>query len=235
MSESMLADAVIFAIKSSSKETSRVMCEPSEILENLLTFNGNVSKWIAFRAVYNDTSGLFSDVQNVARIRKALSREAFIYTETDSLRIMQALKRRFGRPDATIKQELHELRRMAPMNNGMSDVNSFANTDYQNTDEPELIMLSNLSNKINYQCCASMLAQESGRYNPKSAPERRPRRTNAINIVYHQNPLLVEAVSYEPPPLNHSCRRPRSVLLDPPDDLTVEVEKLIELNKMAIE
>ncbi|GBP67580.1 Probable RNA-directed DNA polymerase from transposon X-element [Eumeta japonica] len=50
----------------------------------------------------------------------------------------------------------------------------------------------------------------------------------------HPNPLLVSAVSYEPPPPHHFCRRPRSVLLDPPDDLTVEVEKLLEVNKMAI-
>ncbi|GBP87992.1 hypothetical protein EVAR_66203_1 [Eumeta japonica] len=42
----------------------------------------------------------------------------------------------------------------------------------------------------------------------------------------------VEAVSYEPPPY-HFCRRPRS-LIDPPDELTIEVEKLIELNKMPI-
>ncbi|GBP67625.1 RNA-directed DNA polymerase from mobile element jockey [Eumeta japonica] len=49
----------------------------------------------------------------------------------------------------------------------------------------------------------------------------------------HPNPLLVEAVSYEPPPPHHYCRRPRNVLIDPPDDLTVEVEKLIELNKMV--
>ncbi|GBP32052.1 Probable RNA-directed DNA polymerase from transposon BS [Eumeta japonica] len=51
----------------------------------------------------------------------------------------------------------------------------------------------------------------------------------------HPNPLLVSAVSYEPPPSYHFCRRPRNVLLDPPDDLTVEVEKLIEVNKMAID
>ncbi|GBP43072.1 Probable RNA-directed DNA polymerase from transposon BS [Eumeta japonica] len=49
----------------------------------------------------------------------------------------------------------------------------------------------------------------------------------------HPDPLLVEAVSYEPPPPHHFCRRPRSVLIDPPDDLTIEVEKLIELNKMV--
>ncbi|GBP87164.1 Probable RNA-directed DNA polymerase from transposon BS [Eumeta japonica] len=51
----------------------------------------------------------------------------------------------------------------------------------------------------------------------------------------HPNPLLVSAVSYEPPPPQHFCRRPRNVLIDPPDELTAEVEKLIEVNKMAIE
>ncbi|GBP79820.1 hypothetical protein EVAR_61411_1 [Eumeta japonica] len=38
----------------------------------------------------------------------------------------------------------------------------------------------------------------------------------------HPNPLLVSAVSYEPPPPHHFCRRPRNVLIDPPDELTVE-------------
>ncbi|GBP35337.1 Probable RNA-directed DNA polymerase from transposon BS [Eumeta japonica] len=51
----------------------------------------------------------------------------------------------------------------------------------------------------------------------------------------HPYPLLVSAVSYEPPPPQHFCRRPRNVLIDPPDDLTAEVGKLIEVNKMAIE
>ncbi|GBP16390.1 RNA-directed DNA polymerase from mobile element jockey [Eumeta japonica] len=51
----------------------------------------------------------------------------------------------------------------------------------------------------------------------------------------HPNPLLVLAVSYEPSPLHHFCRRPRNVPLDPPDDLTIEVEILIELNKMSID
>ncbi|GBP11455.1 hypothetical protein EVAR_92952_1 [Eumeta japonica] len=49
------------------------------------------------------------------------------------------------------------------------------------------------------------------------------------------NPLLVSAVSYEPPPPHHFCRRPRNVLLDPPYDLTLEMEKLIDLNKIAID
>ncbi|GBP50673.1 hypothetical protein EVAR_34181_1 [Eumeta japonica] len=51
----------------------------------------------------------------------------------------------------------------------------------------------------------------------------------------HPNPLLVSAVSYEPPPPHHLYRRSRNVLLDPPDDLTVKMEKLIDVNKMAID
>ncbi|GBP86314.1 hypothetical protein EVAR_58261_1 [Eumeta japonica] len=51
----------------------------------------------------------------------------------------------------------------------------------------------------------------------------------------HTNLLLVSDVSYEPPPPHNFCRRPRNVLLDPPNDLTIEVEKLIKLNKMAID
>ncbi|GBP67381.1 hypothetical protein EVAR_43664_1 [Eumeta japonica] len=50
----------------------------------------------------------------------------------------------------------------------------------------------------------------------------------------HPNPLLVSAVSCELPPPYHFCKRPRNVLLDPPDDLTLEAEKLIEFNKMAM-
>ncbi|GBP44796.1 hypothetical protein EVAR_86611_1 [Eumeta japonica] len=46
----------------------------------------------------------------------------------------------------------------------------------------------------------------------------------------HQNPLLISAVSYVPPPSHHFDRRPRNVLFDPLDDLTVEVEKLLEFH-----
>ncbi|GBP87629.1 hypothetical protein EVAR_99953_1 [Eumeta japonica] len=42
----------------------------------------------------------------------------------------------------------------------------------------------------------------------------------------HPNSLLISAVSCEPPPSHHFYRRPRNILSDPSDDLTVEVEKL---------
>ncbi|GBP76985.1 hypothetical protein EVAR_57666_1 [Eumeta japonica] len=51
----------------------------------------------------------------------------------------------------------------------------------------------------------------------------------------HPNPLLVSAVSFEPPSPHRFYRRPQNILSDPPDDLTVEIEKLLEVNKMAID
>ncbi|GBP15291.1 Probable RNA-directed DNA polymerase from transposon BS [Eumeta japonica] len=51
----------------------------------------------------------------------------------------------------------------------------------------------------------------------------------------HPNPLLASAVSDNPPHLHHFCKKPRNVLLDSPDDLTVELEKLIEVYKMTID
>ncbi|GBP89456.1 RNA-directed DNA polymerase from mobile element jockey [Eumeta japonica] len=47
----------------------------------------------------------------------------------------------------------------------------------------------------------------------------------------HPNPLLSAAASYEAPPPYHFIRRPRNIITDPPDDFTVEVERLRDLNK----
>ncbi|GBP06456.1 hypothetical protein EVAR_4591_1 [Eumeta japonica] len=41
----------------------------------------------------------------------------------------------------------------------------------------------------------------------------------------HPNPLIVSTATCEPPPAHHFLRRPRNVLSDPPDALTLEVEK----------
>ncbi|GBP00353.1 hypothetical protein EVAR_61605_1 [Eumeta japonica] len=71
MSESTLTDTIIFAIMSASMEKSRVIFELSKALADLPTFNETVSEWIAFRAVYIDTSGLFRYAQNIADLKSA--------------------------------------------------------------------------------------------------------------------------------------------------------------------
>ncbi|GBP67591.1 RNA-directed DNA polymerase from mobile element jockey [Eumeta japonica] len=46
----------------------------------------------------------------------------------------------------------------------------------------------------------------------------------------HPNALLRAAVDYQPPPPTHYIRRPRNVLLDPPDALTAAVDSLNDVN-----
>ncbi|GBP68522.1 Probable RNA-directed DNA polymerase from transposon BS [Eumeta japonica] len=46
----------------------------------------------------------------------------------------------------------------------------------------------------------------------------------------HPNALLRAAIDYQPPPPNHFLRRPRNVLIDPPDALTAAVDSLNDVN-----
>ncbi|GBP37638.1 hypothetical protein EVAR_34675_1 [Eumeta japonica] len=46
----------------------------------------------------------------------------------------------------------------------------------------------------------------------------------------HSNAFFCSAIEYKPPHLHHFIRRPRNVLTDPPDSLTVEVDSLMEVN-----
>ncbi|GBP54134.1 hypothetical protein EVAR_46500_1 [Eumeta japonica] len=57
----------------------------------------------------------------------------------------------------------------------------------KDTDEPELIMLSNFLNKIADQCSASVSIDKGANRNSKPAPKRRPCKTNAINIIKYDN------------------------------------------------
>ncbi|PZC71421.1 hypothetical protein B5X24_HaOG213484 [Helicoverpa armigera] len=80
-------------------------------LHELPTFDGCSSEWMAFRVVYEDTASLFSEAQNMARLRRALrgtAREAMkslLYSEAAPADVMLALKRRFGRPEALVPAE----------------------------------------------------------------------------------------------------------------------------------
>ncbi|GBP79767.1 Enoyl-CoA delta isomerase 1, mitochondrial [Eumeta japonica] len=70
--------------------------------------------------------------------------------------------------------------------------------DSQDTDEPELVMLSNLLNKIADRCSAPMPIEKSSGRNSEPAPERRPRRMNAINIVKYDNNNSNSYTAFQP-------------------------------------
>ncbi|GBP94750.1 hypothetical protein EVAR_61518_1 [Eumeta japonica] len=152
MSESTLADAIVLAIKTASKETSKIV--------------NRLKLWQICRVSVE-----------IGEARETC--EALIYTETDPLQIMRVLERRFGRPDAIIKQELNKLRRMTPMNGGMGNISSFAN-------------------KIADQCSASMPIEKGGSRNLRPTPERRPRRTNTINTMKYDDNNSNSHTAFQP-------------------------------------
>ncbi|XP_063629208.1 uncharacterized protein LOC134800656 [Cydia splendana] len=81
-------------------------------------FGGDITEWISFRAEFEDTSPMFSAVNNVSRIRRALKGEArtavksIMYTVQDPYEIMEALERQFGDPEEIVLTELHNIKRM---------------------------------------------------------------------------------------------------------------------------
>ncbi|GBP58294.1 hypothetical protein EVAR_11572_1 [Eumeta japonica] len=75
MSESTLADAIVLAIKTASKETSKIVNEPSKTLADLPTM---------FKRS--------TDPQSASGEARETC-EALIYTETDPLQIIRVLER----------------------------------------------------------------------------------------------------------------------------------------------
>ncbi|XP_045490509.1 uncharacterized protein LOC123690685 [Pieris rapae] len=123
----------IRAIADAIKEvmTNHVMPQPKYIQE-LPIFEGDSSEWTAFRVVYEDTYPMFSDIQNMARLRKAIkgtareSIKSLLYSEAKPEEVINALRRRFGRPDALVLAELEKLKALHRTTENPSDICVFA-------------------------------------------------------------------------------------------------------------
>ncbi|XP_063616322.1 uncharacterized protein LOC134789659 [Cydia splendana] len=95
-------------------------------------FGGDITEWISFRAEFEDTSPMFSAVNNVSRIRRALKGEArtavksIMYTVQDPYEIMEALERQFGDPEEIVLTELHNIKRMPRLSEDNANISSFA-------------------------------------------------------------------------------------------------------------
>ncbi|XP_072934977.1 uncharacterized protein [Epargyreus clarus] len=104
-----LAEAIMKAISVAPRNAS----QPNYVHE-LPDFDGRSEEWIAFRTVYEDTAPLFTDAQNMARLRRSIkgtAREAIkslLYSECPPEEVIEALRRRFGRPEALILMELEK-------------------------------------------------------------------------------------------------------------------------------
>lgn len=127
----ILAQSLAKAFKGSKPKEDRNAAS-SKFLHELPFYDGDVSEWVGFSAVYKDTEGLFTDVQNIARLRKALrgqAREAvraLIHTAFSPEQIMQVLERRFGRPEHIVLAELDKIKRMPKLAEDGHNVSEFA-------------------------------------------------------------------------------------------------------------
>ncbi|XP_041972070.1 uncharacterized protein LOC121728040 [Aricia agestis] len=122
----LLANAIVQAVNSSRSEAT------PKFIHELPHFDGTITEWMAFKSVFNDTADMFSDIQNVARLRKALrgaAREtvrALLYTVSDPYEIIDTLERRYGRPELLILSEIENIKRLPRMTEDGRNVSSFA-------------------------------------------------------------------------------------------------------------
>ncbi|CAH2102800.1 unnamed protein product [Euphydryas editha] len=123
--------ALATVLKEAFTTTGGPVAQPKYIHE-LPYFDGNSSEWLAFKVVYEDTAPMFNDVQNMARLRRAIkgnAREAIkslLYSEASPLEVMQALKRRYGRPDALALAELDKVKALPKISENPRDICVFA-------------------------------------------------------------------------------------------------------------
>ncbi|XP_063385530.1 uncharacterized protein LOC134671602 [Cydia fagiglandana] len=127
------------AVERTSKPTPRTLEVPHGTYApmyhkppELPAFGGDITEWISFRAEFEDTSPMFSAVNNVSRIRRALKGEArtavksIMYTVQDPYEIMEALERQFGDPEEIVLTEIYNVKRMPRLSEDNSNITSFA-------------------------------------------------------------------------------------------------------------
>lgn len=106
--------------------------EPPKYIQELPFFNGNSQEYLGFRAAYESSSGYFSRTENLARIRRSLkgtAKEAvgcLLLGQPDPQTIMEALERRFGRPEALIHAETEKLKALHKVSDNPRDLCIFA-------------------------------------------------------------------------------------------------------------
>lgn len=121
-----LAAAITLAARSA-----RPPMNPRYITE-LQAYSGSHHEWLAFKASYFDTTTLFTEVENMARLRRALKGKAkeavenlLIYS-ANTTEVMQTLEARFGRPDTIALSELERLRALARPTDAPRDICTFS-------------------------------------------------------------------------------------------------------------
>lgn len=119
-----LAQAITFAAQS-ARPIARNFTE-------LQQYGGSHQEWLSFKAAYTATAPSYTDIENLARLRKALrgaAREAvenLLMYNTHPADVLRVLESRFGRPDAIAQVELDRLRALPRLTDAAREVCVFS-------------------------------------------------------------------------------------------------------------
>nr|AAQ09229.1 polyprotein [Antheraea mylitta] len=123
-----LADALIAATVS---RTSAAPAAPSKYAD-LPAFTGAPEEWLPFMRTYRDTAAMFTDVQNMARLRHCIHGTAketvrrLMFAAADPEEVIAALERRFGKPDRLVLAELESIKELPRIGDSPRDICLFA-------------------------------------------------------------------------------------------------------------
>ncbi|CAK1596689.1 unnamed protein product [Parnassius mnemosyne] len=107
--------------------------EPPKYIQELPSFNGSSKEWLSFKTMYEESSKYFTANENIARIRRSLkgtAKEAagcLLISQPDPRIIIEALERRFGRPEALIHLEIEKLKLLNKVTDNPRELCIFAN------------------------------------------------------------------------------------------------------------
>lgn len=100
---------------------------------SLPTFDGRSPlDWLMFKRAFFDTEQAYSTVENLARLNQALkgaAREAvgtLLVMARHAFDVVEALDRRFGRPEEIVVQEVNSIRALSKLGNEVRELNIFA-------------------------------------------------------------------------------------------------------------
>ncbi|XP_063828939.1 uncharacterized protein LOC135078268 [Ostrinia nubilalis] len=98
----------------------------------LMPFGGSHLDWLAFRAGYQETERYFTEIENTARLRRALKGKAkeavssLLIVNTSPAEIIGELETRFGRPETIALAEIERLRNVQKPTDAPRDIIQFA-------------------------------------------------------------------------------------------------------------
>lgn len=119
-----LATAIAQAARAGQRNT--------KMFNELPYFDGAYQDWLSFRAAYFESQANFSDVENLARLRRCLKGrgkeavESLLIYSSSPRDVIRTLENRFGRPDAIAITELEKIRGLPRLTDAPRDLCTFA-------------------------------------------------------------------------------------------------------------